>query len=292
MKQLKQWIYSLLYPSSIWWILTGICSFSMLVMAFLSGFEESIFNYISYVISAYSLIISILKVPMVITEIKRVIYNNKYGNRYINEFLFRTEISLYASLIINIVFASFNFYVGVTHKSIWFGTIGIYYLILSIIRFSLLYSLKRRSCDSMLEWKRYKISGILLFSTNVVLSGMVIQMVSYGQGYQYPGYLIYVMAIYVFYNLMISIINVVKYRNYDNPILIAAKILDFSTALVSILSLQTAMFVSFGEGDLFFSGLMNSIFGSIVCLSIFLIAFRMIQKANRKIDCFYLEKEN
>ncbi len=60
----------------------------------------------------------------------------------------------------------------------------------------------------------------------------------------------------------------------------AVKAVNFATAAVSVLSLQTAMLTEFG-GDYHFVKFMNSATGCIVCLLILGTAFYMIVNASR-----------
>lgn len=52
-----------------------------------------------------------------------------------------------------------------------------------------------------------------------------------------------------FYALAHAIVELVKYRSLASPIMSTAKIVSLSGALVSMLSLETAMFAQFG-GDM------------------------------------------
>ena len=58
--------------------------------------------------------------------------------------------------------------------------------------------------------------------------------------------MIYVMALYTFYALTMSIVDIVKYRKMGSPVMSTAKIVSLSAALVSMLNLETAMFAQFG----------------------------------------------
>ena len=86
---------------------------------------------------------------------------------------------------------------------------------------------------------------ILLF-----VGGMIVLMVRTNSGFTYPGYIIYLSALYTFYTMITAVVNVVKFRKLGSPILSAAKILNFISAMMSILGLQTAMISRFSEnGD-------------------------------------------
>ena len=71
-------------------------------------------------------------------------------------------------------------------------------------------------------------------------------MVFFHRGFEYQGILIYVMAVYTFYMTAMAVINLIRYRKYKSPIMATANVIKVATALVSMLSLETAMFSQFG----------------------------------------------
>ena len=99
------------------------------------------------------------------------------------------------------------------------------------------------------EWKRTRVCAYILLLINLSLSGAVLMILYQHRGYDYPGMMIYVMALYTFYALTMSIVDIVKYRKMGSPIMSTAKIVSLSAALVSMLNLETAMFAQFG-GDM------------------------------------------
>ena len=52
------------------------------------------------------------------------------------------------------------------------------------------------------ELKQYRLCGVILMLMNIALSGVVILVIRKNEGFQYAGYLIYVMAMYAFYNVI------------------------------------------------------------------------------------------
>lgn len=94
--------------------------------------------------------------------------------------------------------------------------------------------------------------------------------------YQYPGYIIYLSAMYTFYTIVLAIINLFKYRKLGSPILSAAKILNFVSAMMSVFGLQTAMIAHFSTEGETFRKLMNTITGSFVYGIVILIALYIL----------------
>ena len=72
-------------------------------------------------------------------------------------------------------------------------------------------------------------------------------MTYFHRGFDYQGILIYVMAMYTFYVTATAIVDLVKYRKYKSPIMSVSKVIKLAAALVSMLSLETAMFAQFGN---------------------------------------------
>jgi divalent metal cation (Fe/Co/Zn/Cd) transporter len=197
---------------------------------------------------------------------------------------YRVKLSLYSALFFNLLYAALKLLAGIHYASFWYGADAVYYIVLSVIRFLLLRNVRNEGCDLEKEFKQYRTCGILLFVLNATLTGVVFQMVNQGMGYQYPGLLIYAVAAYAFFCLTLAIINLVKYRKLNSPILSAAKIISFARAFVAMYALQTAMFASFGGAETeTFQRIMNSVFGGCVCLVIFYMAVHMVVRANKNL---------
>lgn len=153
---------------------------------------------------------------------------------------------------------------------------------LAVMRFLLLRHVKRNAIgkELVLELRQYRMCGIILLLMNIALFGVVILVVLDNEGFYYAGYLIYVVAMYAFYNMIIAIRDVVIYRAYNSPVMSAAKVVNLAAALVSMLSLETAMLAQFGEerGSKF-RQLMTGFTGIVVCLVVLVTAGVMLVKS-------------
>lgn len=127
--------------------------------------------------------------------------------------------------------------------------------------------------------------GLILMLMNVALSGVVVLVVRKNEGFHYAGYLIYVMAMYAFYNIITAVMNVVKYRRYNSPAMSAAKAINLAAALVSMLSLETAMLAQFdnGKNPETFRRAMTGSTGGCVCVIVLGIAIYMVIGSTRQI---------
>lgn len=220
-------------------------------------------------------------------------YRNVLIARMVNDFSFRTILFTYVSFTLNVLFALAKGVTGWLFASWWLVSLSAYYLLLCISKFLLLSvshrldKLENKSIRQQKEWKAYRICGIILLVMTLVLFGVVVLIVTEGNEFTYDGTLIFVVAMYDFYCLIASIIYMIRTRKQHTPVIVAIKTVGFATALVSMLSLQTAMFASFGtDSDAVFKDLMNLISGCGVCVLLFSMGLIMIIQSTNKISRF------
>lgn len=253
-----------------------------------------ILQYASYVASAYALIITITGLVSVKTAsggIKNYIIchplmkkfrSTVVGEKYFADVRFRAEVSLYQGFFINLLYIVIKLASGILYRSTWFIALAVYYILLAVMRFLLVRRLNVQ--DEVLELRRYRLCGFMLFFMNQALAGIVIFMVHQNRGFDYPGLLIYAMAAYAFYAVIIAVVNIVKTRRHKSPILSAAKAINLVAALVSILSLETAMLAQFGgNDDPLFRKVMTGATGGGVCTIVIFMAIYMIWRANKNL---------
>lgn len=246
-------LIKLLYPP-VWVIalLVPLCT-TALIVTFVGGYEEHALAYVTYILSFYTLtvvvMLSIRIVPKHYLTAKEIVYSHPYGNRFMTDMPFRTHVSLYGSLGVNLLYAVMNGVSGIRYHSAWFYILALYYTILAVMRFLLVRFVNRVGIgkNHFKELRRSRLCGYILLTLNLFLSGAVLMILYQNKGYEYNGMLIYVMAAYTFYITVNAIINLIKYRKLGSPVMSMAKIINMAVALVSMLSLETAMFAQFGD---------------------------------------------
>ena len=248
----KKFCKKLLFPPLWLILLLTVLSVGLLVMVFLKGWEQSPIAYVVYVLAFYTLTVGCIFAAMVLPEqygrIKQKIYENPLGNRYLTDGIFRTKISLYLSLAVSLMYVGTNVWSWYLSRSWWFVVLAVYYAIMAVMRFLLVRYAQLNTLGSSVlkEWKWSRVCAYILLLINLTLSGAVLMILFQNRGYDYPGVLIYIMALYTFYSTIHAIVEIIKYRALGSPILSTAKIVSLSAALVSMLNLETAMFAQFG----------------------------------------------
>lgn len=91
------------------------------------------------------------------------------------------------------------------------------------------------------ELKRFKFCGILLIIMNTALSGFTFYRTVENRDFRHRGATAVILALFTVSLFTLSIINIIKYRKFNSPVLFAAKLISFVSALVSMLSLETAI---------------------------------------------------
>lgn len=242
----------LLYPPVWCLVLLTAISALLLVTVFLRGWEQRIIAYVVYVLAFYTLTVDSFFCSMVLPkqyrQLRQKIYDNPLGYRYMTEPAFRTKVSLYLSLGISLLYVGINILSWHWVRSWWFVVLAVYYAIMALMRFLLVRYVQKNAIGTSLlrEWKRARMCACILLLINLCLSGAVLMILYRNKGYDYPGVMIYVMALYTFYSTIHAIVEIIKYRKMGSPVMSAAKIVGLSAALVSMLNLETAMFSQFG----------------------------------------------
>ncbi|MDE5782377.1 MAG: hypothetical protein K2I03_13015 [Lachnospiraceae bacterium] len=296
MEKFKQTLKKIFFLPPFPTVLVAIPSFAFVTFVLVTE-TDSIVAYVSYMLSSYALIISITGIYRMKGFTKSVwkriedhpmmekILSTPLGKRLLRDVRFRTEIELYQGFFINLLYIVMKLVSGIYYHSMWFISIAVYYILLAVMRFMLLYRGKKKADrDTMeAELRRYRLCGIMLLLMNQALAGIVIFMVHQNRGYEYSGLLIYAMAVYSFYAVIIAIINIVKFRRHGSPVLSAAKAINLVAAMVSILSLETAMVTQFGDGNTAFRQIMTGATGGGICTIVLAMAIFMIWKSTRQL---------
>ncbi len=280
----------LLFPPIWLMVILVIASAVALTLIFVKGLEESIPAYIVYVLAFYTLTVVAIFCAMVLPKqystIKQKIYDNPLGNRYMTDRVFRTNVSLSISFVISMLYVGINLWSWHMLGSYWFMVLAVYYVIMAVMRYILVryVRIQKIGTDILSEWKRSRICAYILLLINLSLSGAVLMILYQHRGYDYPGMMIYVMAMYTFYALTMSIVDIVKYRKMGSPIMSTAKIVSLSAALVSMLNLETAMFAQFGtdmaQQD---QNLMIMLTGAGISITVITLSVMLIAKATIEI---------
>lgn len=185
-------------------------------------------------------------------------------------------------LSLNILFAVFYAVIGIVGRSAWFGTLAAYYILLSIIRMIQIRCDRKTAKDRITEELRiYRKGGIFLIIMTVVLMGAVVLLLTVEEGKSYPGFTIYAVATYTFYQITMSAIHVIETRKMKSVLLMGVRDVGYVESLVSVLILQTALISAFGDGNIQTAHLMNGLTGGGVCVLVLATGINEVVQSGR-----------
>ena len=186
----------------------------------------------------------------------------------------RTRKLALASLLFNMVYSAYHIIFGITTHSWWLFTIGIYYAILSIVRFVVLRHKGKKHFV-------IRFTGIMLMVLSLSLVGTVILAFVKDRGTVFPLIVMLAIAVYAFTKITLATIKWIKARKSKSVKLITLRNISFADAFVSIFSLQRSMLVSFEGMSEIEIRIMNVATGSAVCIIVFLLGLNLVQQKRR-----------
>ena len=243
---------ALLFPHIAIMIILVPISAVLLVGSMVFVGTESVIAYISYVLAAYTLTVWCFKIPDLIRFFKTFKNENRYARRWQDDTRLRVNVSLFGSLSWNALYGIFQLWLGFYHHTFWFYSLGAYYICLAIMRFFLARHTTRYAPGERMqtELKKYRACGIVFLVMNLALALIIFFMVYWNRTFQHHMITAIAMAAYTFTALTAAIVNVIKYRKYNSPVYSASKAISLAAALVSMLTLESTMLTTFGDGTM------------------------------------------
>lgn len=214
----------------------------------------------------------------------------KFINKIKNDYVFRTFIFSALSFSATAVFTFYNAFLGIAYKSVWNFGIAVYYALLLCIRAYVIFSErafhKKKLPNGQKEAARkklYLVQSVFLLAIDFALIAPITLMVQQKKAIDFTTIPAIATAAYTAYKIVISTINVIKTRKGRHLSVRILKTVNFVDALVSVLSLQYTLIVTFDGGmdsDMFTLCAVSSF--AIWSLLIALSTFSLLQAAKMR----------
>lgn len=176
----------------------------------------------------------------------------RFLNRWKAEYDYKTYMTAAGSLAVTLIFALYNGFLGIQHSSLWYGTICIYYILLVLLRGSIIIAAKRidqYEAQEAARTKAFLAISFLLLILNVSLIVPVSMMVRQ----QKPVSMILIpaiaMAAYTTYKVTMASVNFRKRKVSADSLVWLLRTISFMDALVSILTLQNTLIMVCSNGE-------------------------------------------
>ena len=141
--------------------------------------SQSVLSYLSYALAFYVLTVWCIKIPRIVAWIRKFKRENRYARRWASDARLRVTVSLYSSLIWNVAYGAFQLGLGFYHHTVWFGSLGAYYVLLALMRIFLVRHTRRHAPGENLrqEYSKLRAIGWTFLIMNLALSLIIFFMV-------------------------------------------------------------------------------------------------------------------
>lgn len=265
--------------------------FGLLLYLFATDRAEGLLADLVFGLSAYSLMVWCLAIPRLLAGYRkwkaeasetsaliRRISATRFGQSFLHSPAFRGKVGIYRGMCSSLLYGVFRGVTGIWYGSVWFLSMAVYYLALGLLRAYLGFCCRRTGAASSTAYAYAccRKAAWMLLLLDIPMGGMILLMVRTDSGFVYPGYVIYLSAMYTFWIFGLSVKNLLGRRRLGSSILSAAAALNFAAAALSVLGLQTAMISRFSTQGEHFRRLMNSITGGCVYVTVIAAAAYML----------------
>jgi len=205
-------------------------------------------------------------------------YLKKIITLWRTDYSFKTFLGAGGSFLAALVFAFYNAYLGVRHGSVWHGSICVYYMLLSVIRGSLL-AVEDRIYKKNLEQgkkirqKTFYITAVLFLLINVALVVPISLLVELKKPVSMGMIPAIAVAAYTTYKVALATVNFRRKNKSDHLFVKELRAVGLVDALLSILVLQnTLISVNNTDNDSNSMLVLSAVIGAILLLVIITIS--------------------
>lgn len=155
------------------------------------------------------------------------------------------------SMSASFVFAFYNAFLGLKYKSVWNGTICVYYFLLSLIRAVILFSQKSFNFETNTKRKRklYLSTHLMMILVCASLIIPITVIVNDGRNTDYGSIPAISIATYTTYRVVSSAVHFKRSRLNADPLVVETRTLNMIDSLAAVLTLQDTLITTYGTPD-------------------------------------------
>ena len=163
---------------------------------------------------------------------------------YVTDYKRKTVAMTVPSIAFDFLYSGFCFTMSVFFHSFWLFIMSIYYSLLCLLRVNILYRAGRgaitrnRRFSERINYRKFSRNLIFL---DIILALVVNYIVKHDVKHDYYGLLIYVFGGYVFYKVLIALINIFKAQKSRSLTALSLRKICIVEAMVSSLALEWAL---------------------------------------------------
>lgn len=213
------------------------------------------------------------------------IKQNKYVVRYRRDYEFRTVVRAAFSSFLTVAVGTVNLLIALFSggNPTFLYTLAAYHYALALARLAVLashrYGVWRKEPSEKRQLRdavNYLAGGALLVLLTLIYSGIIL-LVTLGRYYfEYNGAFVYFMALYAFWKVIASLVNVVRYKKYKDFTVQTLRNIDLADGVVSVIALQSAILHSVSAADGTLAYALNAAVGGVAGIVLLALGSYMI----------------
>ncbi len=229
--------------------------------------------FLCFFLFVYTVVVIVNSIIKVRRKVLNVADRYEFTRNLRENYEFRTLFFAVCSCLCNIGYTIFLVVTALKYRSIWYGMIGVYYILLIFSRGGLL--LQNRRDEKKYQYDYYKLQtakvgtyrycGIMMLVLALSLSFSVVELIVDSSGFRHAVWLIYVFAPMAAYKVFSAIAHFVRASKRDDLVVRSVRYINVAVTLMSVLCLQTAI-LAVTPLKAWVVALFNGITGVGVCL--------------------------
>ncbi len=209
-----------------------------------------------------------------------------FVSRWKTDHDFQTYIAATGSLAVTLIFALYNGFLGIHHASLWYGTICIYYILLSLLRGLIIAAAKKIAHRESKKSSR-NLAALVISLFLLILNISLIVPISIMVRQQKPVSMTLIpaiaMAAYTTYKVTMASVKLRRRRATSDSLAWLLRTIGFIDALVSVLTLQNTLIMINSSGVNPGMMTLTAISSAVVWVATLLLSLHTIMKGFRRV---------
>ena len=244
---------------------------------------NTIVSYILYAVTFICLIYFIYSLVYIWPKLKywltKAMKKFKFTSLMVENYSFKTAVFACIGIVFNFGFLIFMGVLAIRTKSIWYGTLTMYYMLLtlmsSVIVTSKAIDAKFKRKPKKAELTAYRWSGIMLLVLTIAFATMVALTFKALNKIPFAGVMIYITAVYTAIKMTLGVVSSLRARFEGDFYAKAVKNINLASAFVSLYSLQVLLLATFASNT-FNQTLWNVVTGVVMVILVAALGVYMI----------------
>ncbi len=236
---------------------------------------------------AYTVIVIVSSVRKMRAKVLDVADRYEFTRNLRNDYQFRTIFFGICAFLCNVGYTVFLIFTAFRYRSVWYGAIGSYYILLCISRGVLLFQSRKDEKRYRYDFLKlqesklgtYRYCGIMMLTLASSLTLSVVELVFASSGFRHAIWMIFVFGSVALYKTGMGIFHFIHSTKMDDLVVRSVRYINLAVTLMSLLCMQTSLLAALPIGGKLVA-LFNGITGAIVCAVTFALGIYMLAFAN------------